>query len=116
MVVEREKEIRAFCPSEYWSVDGYFAMSPADGERLAPEFAKVMAHRDQHGGTLLQAEQAVKATGGKGNFVLLEGQSGHGGSPHVGCEPRSWRHGVAAIQAAVPISDAAISALNARRR
>jgi len=26
---------------------------------------------------VIQAEQAIKATGGKGNYVLLDGQSGH---------------------------------------
>src|SRR5205823_7757740 len=32
---------------------------------------------DSHLVGVLQAEAAVKATGGKGNFVLLNGQSGH---------------------------------------
>jgi D-xylose transport system substrate-binding protein len=40
----------------------------------APDF--YVAH-DSHAVGVLQAEAAVKATGGKGNFVLLDGQSGH---------------------------------------
>lgn len=50
MVVEREKEIRAFCPTEYWSVSGYFAMSPDEAARLSPEFAgflKALAATDE---------------------------------------------------------------------
>jgi D-xylose transport system substrate-binding protein len=35
-----------------------------------------VAH-DSHKVGVLQAEAAIKATGGKGNFVLLDGQSGH---------------------------------------
>ena len=40
----------------------------------APDF--YVAH-DSHQVGMLQAEAAVKATGGKGNYVLLDGQSGH---------------------------------------
>ena len=40
----------------------------------APDY--YVAH-DSHEIGVLQAEAALKATGGKGNFVLLEGQSGH---------------------------------------
>jgi DNA topoisomerase-1 len=42
MVVEREKEIRAFCPSEYWSLEGFFAMSPAEAAALAPEWSRFL--------------------------------------------------------------------------
>ena len=42
LVVEREKEIRAFIPTEYWSVTGCFAMSPADAERLGPEWTRFL--------------------------------------------------------------------------
>ena len=35
-----------------------------------------VAH-DSHAVGVMQAEAAIKATGGKGNFVLLDGQSGH---------------------------------------
>ena len=40
----------------------------------APDF--YVAH-DSHAVGVMQAEEAIKATGGKGNFVLLDGQSGH---------------------------------------
>jgi D-xylose transport system substrate-binding protein len=39
-----------------------------------PDF--YVAH-DSHAVGVIEAEEAVKATGGKGNYVLLEGQSGH---------------------------------------
>jgi D-xylose transport system substrate-binding protein len=40
----------------------------------SPDF--YVAH-DSHAVGVIQADAAIKATGGKGNFVLLEGQSGH---------------------------------------
>jgi D-xylose transport system substrate-binding protein len=40
----------------------------------SPDF--YVAH-DSHEVGVMQAQEAVKATGGKGNYVLLEGQSGH---------------------------------------
>ncbi len=42
MIVEREKEIRSFCPSEYWTITGYFTMSPAEGERLSGEWHRFL--------------------------------------------------------------------------
>lgn len=36
LIVEREKEIRAFVPGECWEIAGYFAGDPAEGERLQP--------------------------------------------------------------------------------
>jgi D-xylose transport system substrate-binding protein len=39
--------------------------------------ADFFVSHDSHEVGVLQAEAAIKATGGKGNFVLLDGQSGH---------------------------------------
>ncbi|UCD27906.1 MAG: type I DNA topoisomerase [Planctomycetota bacterium] len=43
MVVEREKEIRAFVPSEYWTIVGYFALAPDEAERLGPEWESFLS-------------------------------------------------------------------------
>lgn len=38
LIVEREKEIRAFIPGEYWEITSYFAITPADAVRMQPEW------------------------------------------------------------------------------
>jgi DNA topoisomerase I len=43
LIVEREKEIRAFIPSEHWEIAAYFATSPELAERLAPQWRDFVA-------------------------------------------------------------------------
>ncbi|MHC4445017.1 MAG: type I DNA topoisomerase [Planctomycetota bacterium] len=38
MVVEREMEIRAFVPTEYWTINGYFAMTAEQAEKIKPQW------------------------------------------------------------------------------
>ncbi len=47
LVVDREREIRAFVPDEYWSVIGRFAVNPDQAPQLAQQWAEFMAHRDE---------------------------------------------------------------------
>ncbi|VAX40872.1 DNA topoisomerase I [hydrothermal vent metagenome] len=47
LVVEREREIRAFVPDEYWEVDGVFALSEAEAAKLGPEWRALLAERDE---------------------------------------------------------------------
>lgn len=47
LVVEREREIRAFVPDEYWSVQANFALSEADAKRLGPAWEALLAERDE---------------------------------------------------------------------
>ncbi|TVS05044.1 MAG: type I DNA topoisomerase [Phycisphaerales bacterium] len=47
LVVEREREIRAFVPDEYWSVQANFALSEADAKRLGPAWQALLAERDE---------------------------------------------------------------------
>ncbi len=59
MVVEREKEIRAFCPSEYWTLSAYFAMSPDKAGTLAPEFTRFL--KELSGSQAGRTRRAVSA-------------------------------------------------------
>jgi DNA topoisomerase I len=49
LIVEREREIRAFIPEEYWAVSADFSLDEAAAKKLGPEFAKYMARRDDKG-------------------------------------------------------------------
>ncbi|MBL8962992.1 MAG: topoisomerase DNA-binding C4 zinc finger domain-containing protein [Phycisphaeraceae bacterium] len=49
LVVEREREIRAFVPDENWQVVADFALDVSDAFRLAPEWAAFLQHRDEKG-------------------------------------------------------------------
>ena len=46
LVVEREREIRAFVPDENWSVVARLALDPAKASELTGEWTKFMAQRD----------------------------------------------------------------------
>ncbi len=43
LIVEREKEIRAFVPDEYWQVDACFALDPAQRDSLADAWTALHA-------------------------------------------------------------------------
>ena len=49
LVVEREKEIDAFVPDEYWSVSGCFALSASQAAELGRQWAELLAGRDAKG-------------------------------------------------------------------
>src|SRR5690606_13937537 len=49
LVVEREREIRNFVPDEYWELNGLFALGEADARRLGPQWAALLAQRDEKG-------------------------------------------------------------------
>ncbi len=49
LVVDREREIRAFVPDESWNIQASFALSEAEAAKLAPEWAKLLASRDEKG-------------------------------------------------------------------
>jgi DNA topoisomerase I len=78
MVVEREKEIRAFIPTEYWTITGFFAPSPAEAERLVKEWQSYRAepgdagdgHTQKAIATWLSAHQCLEAS-----LVSVEGAS-----------------------------------------
>ncbi len=47
LVVEREREIRAFVPDEYWAIDAVFTADIAKAAGLAEQWSKVLARRDE---------------------------------------------------------------------
>jgi DNA topoisomerase-1 len=47
LVVEREREIRAFVPDEYWAIEGQFTTDTAKASGLAKVWAEVLARRDE---------------------------------------------------------------------
>ena len=49
LVVDREREIRAFIPDEYWAVSANFALSVEQQARLGKSWAAYMAERDDKG-------------------------------------------------------------------
>ncbi len=49
LIVEREREIRAFVPDEYWQVEGVFALSEEDARRLGPAWRALLDERDEKG-------------------------------------------------------------------
>ncbi len=49
LVVEREREIRAFIPDESWRVSARLALDPADAPKLAGDWSAFMSERDDKG-------------------------------------------------------------------
>ncbi len=47
LVVEREREIRAFVPDELWEIDGVFALSEDEAAKLGPQWRALLAKRDE---------------------------------------------------------------------
>ncbi len=57
LIVEREREIRAFVPDESWSVSGYFSLKESDAAKLGPEWREFLAQRDEKGNGPTQKSQ-----------------------------------------------------------
>jgi DNA topoisomerase-1 len=58
LVVDREREIRAFQPDEYWKVEAAMTPDPSKGPALAKEWDGFMARRDERGKGPTVKEQA----------------------------------------------------------
>ncbi|MCA9298366.1 MAG: hypothetical protein KDA28_04830, partial [Phycisphaerales bacterium] len=77
LVVEREREIRAFIPDEYWQVQANFAMSEVDAKRLKPLWNALLAERDEKGqGPTQKARTAwlSKQSGIRADLVEVDGE------------------------------------------
>src|SRR5690606_13122050 len=81
-VLARGAKVLVIQPTDSAAAAGYVAKAHAKGakvvayDRSIPGADFYVAHDSFRVG-VLQAEQAVKATGGKGKYVILAGQSGH---------------------------------------
>lgn len=107
LVVEREREIMAFVPDEYWEIDAVFALSEAEARKLAPQWRDFLAKRDdKNAGPTVKAQNAwlgdrnvfraslVEVAGRKFD---LRAESGDGGSgPSKALEPVDPKRGQAA--------------------
>jgi D-xylose transport system substrate-binding protein len=80
--LSRQAKVLVIQPTDSAAAGSYVAKAHEQGakvvayDRFIPGADFYVAH-DSYRVGVLQAEQAIKATGGKGNFVLLNGQSGH---------------------------------------
>jgi D-xylose transport system substrate-binding protein len=80
--LSRKAKILVIQPTDSAAAGGYVSKAHAQGaqvvayDRSIPGADFYVAHDSYHVG-VIQAEEAVKATGGRGKYVLLNGQSGH---------------------------------------
>jgi D-xylose transport system substrate-binding protein len=82
--LSRGAKVLVVQPTDSAAASAYVAKAHAKGAKVvaydrsinSPELDFYVAHDSRKVG-VLQAEAAIKATGGKGNFVILNGQSGH---------------------------------------
>lgn len=59
LIVEREREIRAFVPDEYWRLTARLAVDPAAAPKLVPQWQKFLAQRDEKNkGPTVKAQNA----------------------------------------------------------
>ncbi len=78
----RHAQVLVIQPTDSAAAGGYVAKAHAHGakvvayDRSVPGADFYVAH-DSYTVGVLQAKEAVEATGGHGNYVLLDGQSGH---------------------------------------
>lgn len=49
LIVDREREIRAFIPEEYWSINARFALRPEDAKKLAEAWPDFLCECDEKG-------------------------------------------------------------------
>ncbi|RMH26476.1 MAG: type I DNA topoisomerase [Planctomycetota bacterium] len=49
LIVEREREIRAFVPDESWSIMGYFTLDEGQAEKLGTAWRAFLSERDEKG-------------------------------------------------------------------
>src|SRR5262249_12460642 len=80
--LSRQAKVLVIQPTDSAAAAGYVARAHAEGakvvayDRAIPGADFYVAH-DSYRIGVIQAEEAIKATGGRGNFVILNGQSGH---------------------------------------
>lgn len=49
LIVERERQIRAFVPDEYWNITGYFSIDQAKAGKLGDQWRKFLSEKDEKG-------------------------------------------------------------------
>jgi DNA topoisomerase-1 len=77
LVVEREREIRAFVPDEYWRVIGRFSIDPSTAPQLAEAWKRFIGSADKNGKgpTIKQQNGWLAENGGlRADLVELNGE------------------------------------------
>ncbi|MFO0857318.1 MAG: DNA topoisomerase [Phycisphaerales bacterium] len=73
LIVEREREIRAFVPDEYWMIEGVFTPELAKASGLAESWATFMARRDDKGNApTIKSQNAWLGENGAFSAELIE--------------------------------------------
>jgi D-xylose transport system substrate-binding protein len=80
--LSRGAKILVIQPTDSSSAAGYVAKAHAQGAKVVAydrsiQGADFYVAHDSYKVGVLQAEEAIKATAGKGNYIILSGQSGH---------------------------------------
>ena len=59
LIVDRERQIRAFVPDEYWNISGFFALEQAQAGKLGDQWRRFLAETDEKGkGQTIKAQNA----------------------------------------------------------
>ncbi len=77
LVVEREREIRAFIPDEYWSISANFTTEMARAVALAADWSKFIERKDEKGNPPTQRVQGswlAEHTGFRAELVEFAGE------------------------------------------
>ncbi|MCW5755965.1 MAG: type I DNA topoisomerase [Phycisphaeraceae bacterium] len=84
LVVDREREIRAFVPDEEWSISASFVGDMASASKLAPQWATLLGERDEKGNPpTLKSQNAwlAKHNAFRAELVEVGGQKFEIGQP-----------------------------------
>jgi DNA topoisomerase-1 len=99
LVVEREREIRAFVPDEYWAIEACFTPEAAKAAGLAKSFADLLAKKNEkgEGPTVKEVSAWLADHGGfRAELVDLGGQKFDGIGGKTGEDLAKWASGIAA--------------------
>lgn len=130
LIVDREREIRAHIPDEYWEVTGRFALDPADAAKLAKAWPDFMVpKKDERTGreklptikqqtAWLAEHRGLRAelieVGGEKFAIGQKGRLGKdedpaSGKPLIGAEPSDLTDQVTAVARLLGLTDLEIS-------
>ncbi|MFG0247163.1 MAG: DNA topoisomerase [Phycisphaerales bacterium JB052] len=73
LIVDRERQIRAFVPDEYWNITGYFALDQAKAGKLGEQWRQFLAETDDKGkGPTVKAQNGWLGTNNTIRAELVE--------------------------------------------
>jgi DNA topoisomerase-1 len=99
LVVEREREIRAFVPEEYWAIEACFTPELAKAPGLAKSLADLLAKKNEkgEGPTVKEVSAWLADHGGfRAELVDVGGQKFDGVGGKTGEDLAKWASGIAA--------------------